>query len=263
MQVAELLTISEHLAKAARLLPRHAQSKEDIFAIVLAGDELGMPPMAALRSIQLVSGKVCLTADAMLGQMAKAGILIHWEHDGSDGVAELHLTRGRQKHVQRWTEEDRKKAGLNTDTWKKFPGAMLRARCVSAAVRAFAADVLSGAYLPGELPDDTYEEGVGDLGQLPVRKRAERLPEAGAAAVATSMAHGFVAAHPIATDPFVAVDLQTIDSDAALGEWILEAISRAGSDQAAKGVVWEAFSERCAALEKHPKELLAAAKAGR
>lgn len=265
--VSDLIALSERLAEAPQLLPKHARTPPEILAITLAGQELGYAPMESLRVLQLVSGKVTLTADAMLGRIVKAGIHVRWMRDGSDGEAVLHLRRGEMEHTQRWSEEDRKRAGLNTDTWRKYGPAMLRARCVSAAVRAFCADVLGGAYLPGELPDDRKEEGVGELDALP--ERATKLPAAGEKALSLAAAQGFVAPHPIAEDPFVAVDLQTLDSRVALVEWLREAIKRAGTDKAAKGVVWEAFCARCADLEHcHasgeilvPKALLAEAQA--
>lgn len=259
--IEELIQLSERLSRAPNLLPRHARTPDEILAITLAGQELGFGPMAALRNLQVVSGKVTLTADAMLGLVAKAGVLISWVKDGTEGEAVLHLRRGQQEHTQRWTEEDRKAAGLNTATWKSYRPAMLRARCVSAAIRAFCPDVLSGAYVPGELPDDTYEEGPGSLDTLVKRAPATGLPPEGKKAIEQAKAAGFVPKHPIAEDPFVAVDLECLTSTEALVEWLREAMQRAGQDADAKAVVWHAFSERCAALEFHPKELLALAKA--
>ena len=91
--------------------------------------------------------------------------------------------------------------------------------------------------------------------------RANTLPEAGERALSLAAAQGFVPAHPIAKDPFIAVDLQQLDDEGALVPWLKEAISRAGADKAAKAYVWHAFSEHCAGLELHPKELLAKAQA--
>ncbi len=261
--ITELITLSERLAKAPNLLPRHARTPDEILAIVLAGQELGFGPMASLRQLSLVQGKVTLGADTMLGLMLKAGIQIRWAADGSDGVAELHLARGEMKHVQRFTAADQKQAGLNTDVWRKFPGPMLRARCVSAAARAFAPDVLAGSYLAGELPDDRLEEGVGALDQLAERAPASAatVSPASAKALDAAKAQGFLPKHPIAEDPFLAVDLQIIDDPEALVGWMRSAIERAAGDRAAKETIWEAFCTRCADLEQHPKELLARATA--
>ena len=54
--ITELITLSERLAKAPNLLPRHARTPDEILALVLAGQELGFGPMASLRNLQLVSG---------------------------------------------------------------------------------------------------------------------------------------------------------------------------------------------------------------
>lgn len=272
--IDELIALAERLVLAPNLLPRHARTVPEILAITLAGQELGWAPMASLRNLQMVSGKVTLTADSMLGLVAKAGIGIEWTKDGSTDEAELVLTRGDVSHVQRFTEADRARAGLNTQTWKSYKPAMMRARCVSAAIRAFCPDVLSGAYLPGELPDDRLEEGVGGLDQLSERGPAHLPPYTkplsaeAKAGVAAAKAQGFVPKHAIAEDPFVAVDLQCLTSRGALTGWIRSGIERAGSDADAKAVVWEAFCQRCADLETcsetgeilAPKEILAEAR---
>lgn len=267
--ITELMALAEQLAKAPSLLPKHARTPAEILAIILSGQELGIAPMAALRGLSLVQGKVTLGADAMLGLMIKAGVVATWLQDGSGGEAVLHLRRGESEHTQRFSVEDQKRAGLSTDVWRKFPAPMLRARCVSAAVRAFAPDVLSGGYLFGELPDDRYDESpAADVASLPERASAGSTPPAAAKALASAKAQGFVPKHAIAEDPFVAVDLQCLTSRGALTGWIRSGIERAGADADAKAVVWEAFCQRCADLETcsetgeilAPKEILAEAR---
>ena len=49
--------------------------------------------------------------------------------------------------------EDAKRAGLGgKDNWRKYPKAMLRARCISGALRAWAPDAIgAGVYVEGEI----------------------------------------------------------------------------------------------------------------
>jgi hypothetical protein len=65
-----------------------------------------------------------------------------------------------------WTIKDAERAGLTGNpTWKKFPRQMLKARCISEAVRGIFPGVLSGLYAPEEVSD------------IPVQLVAETAPE--------------------------------------------------------------------------------------
>jgi hypothetical protein len=62
--------------------------------------------------------------------------------------------------------QDATRAGLTGNpTWKKFPRQMLKARCISEAVRGIFPGVLSGLYAPEEVSD------------IPVQVVAETAPE--------------------------------------------------------------------------------------
>jgi hypothetical protein len=134
------------------MLPQHFRSEGEIAAAILTGRELGIGPMTSLRSIHLIKGKVGLAADLQLALMIRAGAKISWAHDGSAGLAELHITRpGQATYVSRYTTDDARAAGILSDMYKKHPGPMLRARAISAAGRAYYPDVLAGVYTPEEI----------------------------------------------------------------------------------------------------------------
>ena len=147
---------SQAASAAGELVPRHIKSPEHALVIIQAGAELGLPPMASLRGVQLIQGKVTLSADTQLALMIKHGARIQWL-ESTPTVAKLQLTReGQEPYVSVFTIEDAKRAGLAGGTnWKKYPQAMLRARAISAAARAYMPDVLAGCYLPGELGECT------------------------------------------------------------------------------------------------------------
>ena len=156
--------MAERLGTAGPMLPDHIKSAGAAYAVLLAGAELGMPPMVALRSIHIVKGKVTLAADAQLAICRQAGIEWEWL-SMSDRSATIKMTRnslvqaGRYvEHTHTFTIEEAKTAGLlyvkqgkQGGPWHTYPAAMLRARCASAAIRAFCPDVLMGCYLPEEL----------------------------------------------------------------------------------------------------------------
>ena len=175
-----------HLAAAilpSGMLPDHIKSEGAAVAIILAGRELGLPPMVSLRTIRLVKGNVTIDASQQLALVHAAGWRSTWK-ESTNQAATLELSRaGQDPHLQTFTIQDAKLAGLTgKDPWRKYPAAMLRARCISAAVRAACPGVLSGVYTPEELETET-EEGrppieVIDLDDPAVQpSSAEKPPE--------------------------------------------------------------------------------------
>lgn len=146
------------LKNARGLLPESLKSEGEIVAVLLAGQELGLMPMAALRGLQVVRGKVIISYDTMVALLRRAGYRIEWLH-GDATKATLKLTApDNSTHVETWDEARAKKAGLwGKGTWSQYPDTMLRARCVSSAARAFAGDVLAGVYVEGEIPAPVAE----------------------------------------------------------------------------------------------------------
>lgn len=154
-ELPQIFRLAGALKQAGGFLPAHIRNEGELVAIILAGRELGLSPMTSLRSINLIKGRVTLSADAQLALMVRAGAKFHWASDGGNDCAELHITRpGQETHVQRFTMEDAKRAQLaGGENWRKYPQAMLRARCVSAAAKAYFPDVLAGVYVPEELEE--------------------------------------------------------------------------------------------------------------
>lgn len=153
--------IAESLAKTS-FVPASMQGKpHDITAAILAGHELGLPPMAALRSMDIIQGTPALRAHAMRGLVQSKGHKV-WlveqtetrvvmkgqrlEADGSYGP----------EQVSRWTIERAAKLGLaGKEQWKKQPQTMLTARATGEISRLIAADVLYAMpYAAEELDDD-------------------------------------------------------------------------------------------------------------
>jgi hypothetical protein len=135
--------------KGARgLLPDALKTEGEIVAVLLAGQELGLPPMASLRGLQVVRGKVIISYDTMVALLRRAGYRIEWLVTTAT-EASLRLTApDGAMHTERWDEARARKAGLwGQGTWGKYPETMLRARCVSSAARAFAGEVLAGVYV--------------------------------------------------------------------------------------------------------------------
>lgn len=178
----------QRLAKAAGSCLAGMNATE-AFVLMQAGVELGIPPMNATRILRLIKGRITTSPEAMLSLAGKAGIRHEWA-ETTDKAATLRLSReGYAPHEHSFTIEDAKRAGLlSGDQWRKYPPAMLRARCVSAAVRAYCPDVISGIYTPeevlsfaGDEPDPPRQDPIGDEPDplQPKRDAAEALLRAG------------------------------------------------------------------------------------
>lgn len=125
-------------------------------AAILAGIEVGLSPMAALRSFDVIQGQAApraITLRAVVQSHGHEMILV-----------ESTETRCRMKGKRRgsdewqtvtWTMDRAKALGLvGKDNWKKQPGAMLVARATSELARLIASDAILGiGYSSEEIAD--------------------------------------------------------------------------------------------------------------
>jgi hypothetical protein len=140
--------------------PSAIKTPAQAMAIILTGQELGIPPMHALRSIHVIEGKPTLSAELMLALMLKGGVQITWL--GSDEErASLAATRGQTAFTGTFTLEEAKRANLTGKVgWRLYPGAMLRARAIALVARVVAPDLIAGLYTAEELGADVDVDGA-------------------------------------------------------------------------------------------------------
>ena len=160
----EILGFFELIDAGARMvktgfLPDHIRTGEQFAAIVLAGREMGIPPMRAIRSLQIIKGNVTEKADSQLARFKEAGGRAVFEAlDEARGV--LHLTHPNgDTHTETWTVNDSRKAGLTGGMHGKFPKAMIRSRCITAALKSIGWAGAVGNYDPDELRHEPEDRG--------------------------------------------------------------------------------------------------------
>jgi hypothetical protein len=137
--------------------------KEAITACFLRGYEMGIPPMQALDSFNVIQGKVGLKPEAMRALIMDNGhdIILEDLYDGEGKLygilAQCHRASWPEDRWQeyRFTLQDAAQMGLTgKDNWKKMPRAMLDARATAGAGRRYFADILAGmSYTPEEIRD--------------------------------------------------------------------------------------------------------------
>ena len=126
-------------------VPQSMRGKpKDVAAAILAGQELGMTPLAAMRSIDVIQGTPGLRAHAMRALVQSQG---HDVEVVSSSDTEC-VMRGRRKGARRWQTVTwnitrAAKLGLTgKEQWRKQPATMLIARATGEICRLIAADVL-------------------------------------------------------------------------------------------------------------------------
>lgn len=162
-EIGHMIRLAETLAKARGIVPDYLQGNPgNIVAVLLTGRELGLSPMASLRGLHLVKGKVGLDYSTMVALLRRHGYRIEWPESGPERVT-LQLTHpDGSEHVETWDKARAKTAGLwgQRGPWSSYPETMLRARCVSSAGRAFAGDVLAGVYSTEEAREIARAKGA-------------------------------------------------------------------------------------------------------
>jgi hypothetical protein len=173
--------VSESLARTSFVPDVFKGKPAEVAAAILAGAEVGMKPMAALRAIDVIQGKPAMGALAQRALVQAHGHEV-WVVEATATRAVVEARRRGDSTAQRsvWTIERAQKMGLTGKAnWKNQPQNMLVARATAEACRLVAADVLLGMpYSTEELADGdptiTALAGTADSGAA--RRTARRKP---------------------------------------------------------------------------------------
>lgn len=179
MQLARWLSSS-------KLLPPAFQGKEhDVFMVVMAGMELGLPPMAALRGLYAVNGRTALEAKTKAAICLQRGAAEYFKKTEDTPEAVTWETRRKgdtEVRLSRYTKAEAQAAGLlNKDgPWKQYTRRMMSWRALGFLCDDTYPDVVLGVataedFEPEELafrPIATVSPGV-DVGKvIPAAKPA-------------------------------------------------------------------------------------------
>lgn len=149
--------IAASLAKTS-FVPASLRGKpDDITAAILAGQELGLQPMATLRSMDVIQGTPALRAHAMRGLLQSRGHAIQLVESTDARCVMRGCRRGEDVWQEvEWTIQRAAALGLTgKDQWKKQPRTMLVARATGEICRLVASDVLHAMpYAAEEIDDD-------------------------------------------------------------------------------------------------------------
>lgn len=147
--VEEYYRLSTIVVKSG-LAPKGFDGPEQVMIAIMAGAELGMPPMQALKSICVINRSPSLWGDGLMAIVRRDGHKIsEWlEGDAEKMVAHCRVTRADNGEVSErvFSVADAKRAGLwgKAGPWTQYPKRMLQMRARSYAVRDALADSLMG-----------------------------------------------------------------------------------------------------------------------
>lgn len=155
--IMEAVTMAKTLFES-RLFP-DLQNAQQAVAKILAGAELGIPPIQALNSFHIVKGKIMAHYSTIAAGVRRAGydyrVLAH-----TDEVCEIEFL-GRDKSVigeHSYSVSEAKKQG--TQNMEKLPKVMLFARCISQGARMYVPEAFNGAVIYSHEERGIIEEEI-------------------------------------------------------------------------------------------------------
>lgn len=163
---------AETLVKSG-FLPVAINTPEKALAIMQKGRELGIPPMEAMSSINVIQGKPSVSPQLMLALARRTGELEDIQMDVSDKVANVTVKRkGQSSYTTTFGIKEATDLQLITkDNYKKQPGVMFQWRALAQNLRVTFPDAIAGLYLVEEMTQG--EETITTRGPVQMPKQIE------------------------------------------------------------------------------------------
>lgn len=169
-QTNDMIDVAWRMASyAASSSLTKVKNKFDAFFIIQYGWELGLTPMASLRTIYVVNGTPTCSGEAMLALIRRSGLCTKLEIKGDDKQATVKMERSNSDtYTATFTIDDANRAGLTgKQVWKHYPAKMLKWRAVSECAKFLFGDIIGGLYTVEEIApaSDLNEAGelIGDI----------------------------------------------------------------------------------------------------
>lgn len=157
--LTELMSVAKQFAESG-MFPDTKTAAQAIVKIQ-AGNEIGIPPFAAMTGIHIIQGKPTIGAGIMASRVKGSGKYDYRVIEQTEKICIIDFYQGKEKiGTSSFSIDDAKKAG--TKNMDKHPKNMLFARAMSNGVKWYCPDVFSGpVYVPEEMQetiDVTHEE---------------------------------------------------------------------------------------------------------
>lgn len=162
MDIKTITTLADVFVKSGRFATEKSVAQAAVK--ILAGQELGLGPVQSMTNIDVISGKIALSAGLLASLIKSSGKYDYRVVETDNKHCKLEFFENDQSlGFSEFTEADAKQAGLlGKDNWSKYPSDMYFARALTRGKRRFCPDVGGG-------PVYTQEElqmGVDDNDDL-------------------------------------------------------------------------------------------------
>jgi len=153
------------------------QSEAAACAKIIIGRGLGLSDYDAMSGLHIIKGKAVLAANLMAAAIKRAG---KYDYRSVVNEDEARVEFRQRTAAGGWetigitsfTFEDAKRAGLGGDNWRKYPKAMLFARCISAGYKQHCPDALGAAPVYVEAHGETEIEDAPAALSAPAQPKA-------------------------------------------------------------------------------------------
>lgn len=171
MPFAEMLQIGKVFAESGMFVD--AKAAAQAIVKIQAGQEIGIPPFAAMSGIHIIQGKPTMGAGLMASCLKGSGKYDYKVVKHDKKVCEIDFYQGCEKiGTSTFTAEDAKAAG--TKNMDKYPANMLFARAMSNGVKWYTPDIFKGpVYTPEEMGEVVTEDIQHEVIQAPKAQPGE------------------------------------------------------------------------------------------
>lgn len=162
----ETSDLAKHFAKSGFFEDDRDMSKAIVK--VLAGQEIGLPPVASMRNIDLVKGELQVRGRAILARIRQSSkyeyeVIDHTREKCTLAFFDISGSERRKLGEYSWTIEEARNIVVyenknepdymlaDKDNWQSYPKKMLLWRCASDGVDTYCPDLLYGAYTADEI----------------------------------------------------------------------------------------------------------------
>lgn len=157
LAVTEIVAMAKTFAESGMF--NDTKQMAQAFVKIQAGQEIGIPPFAAMSGIHIIQGKPVMGAGLIASTVKGSGKYDYKVIKMDNSICSIDFFQGKEKvGTSSFTIEEAKKAG--TKNIEKYPRNMLFARAISNGVKWFCPDVFSG---PVYVPEEMQEQETHDI----------------------------------------------------------------------------------------------------
>ena len=148
----DITSIAGHFIKSGFF--RDAKDQSQAIVKILAGQEIGVGPFTAMTGINIIQGRIAMSANLIAAQVKRSGKYNFHVKVLTDTECALEFFEGGKLiGVSTFTSDDATQAKLAGVNWTNYPRNMLFARAISNGAKWYCPDVFGGSpvYTPEEL----------------------------------------------------------------------------------------------------------------